>query len=439
MASLLRSLGKSLPTLVFAFILSVAVWISAVTAADPNVENVLSRPIPIEIVGQDPGLILSGDIARQVSITLKAPRTVWDRLNNENGLIKALVDLSGLKAGNHRVEVQIQIQEGLRPIQVLNKVPSSLNLTFETLSTRTFPLELRLSGDPAIGYQVGNPEFSQDSVSVSGPEPLVNKVKKIRMELNLSQVHETVRQALSLQAVDESDLPVEDLTLTPDKITISLPVTQLGGYRNVVIKVSVIGQVSNGFRVTNISVYPPAVTVFSNDPRLVDELPGYIETNAVNLNGARDNQDMVVSLKLPEGISIVGKQTVNVQVGVAAIEGSITLNNMRVQTIGLQPGVVGKVSPEKVDVILSGPLYLLDQLSFSQVHVILDLTNLSPGTYQLAPRVDIDLQNLRVESILPGTIEVVIGQPTPTPTTTLTPTPTQTSTPTSTSTPPRRP
>jgi YbbR domain-containing protein len=426
MASLLRSLGKSLPTLVFAFILSVAVWISAVTAADPNVENVLSRPIPIEIVGQDPGLILSGDIARQVSITLKAPRTVWDRLNNENGLI-------------HRVEVQIQIQEGLRPIQVLNKVPSSLNLTFETLSTRTFPLELRLSGDPAIGYQVGNPEFSQDSVSVSGPEPLVNKVKKIRMELNLSQVHETVRQALSLQAVDESDLPVEDLTLTPDKITISLPVTQLGGYRNVVIKVSVIGQVSNGFRVTNISVYPPAVTVFSNDPRLVDELPGYIETNAVNLNGARDNQDMVVSLKLPEGISIVGKQTVNVQVGVAAIEGSITLNNMRVQTIGLQPGVVGKVSPEKVDVILSGPLYLLDQLSFSQVHVILDLTNLSPGTYQLAPRVDIDLQNLRVESILPGTIEVVIGQPTPTPTTTLTPTPTQTSTPTSTSTPPRRP
>jgi hypothetical protein len=48
----------------------------------------------------------------------------------------------------------------------------------------------------------------------------------------------------------------------------------------------------------------------------------------------------------------------------------------------------------------------------------LDLTGLSAGTYQLKPRVLITGENLTVESILPGTVEVIItttGTITPTP------------------------
>jgi hypothetical protein len=47
-----------------------------------------------------------------------------------------------------------------------------------------------------------------------------------------------------------------------------------------------------------------------------------------------------------------------------------------------------------------------------------DLTGLLPGTYQLIPKVTLLQQNLIVESILPGTVEVVIakkGAATPTP------------------------
>ena len=429
----LRRLGKILPTFILAFLLALAVWISAVTSADPNVDNVFPRPIPIDVIGQDPGLVLTSDLPRQVTISLKAPRSIWDRMTADDSSIKATVDLSGLKAGTHTVKVQVNVAQ--RPVQVLNVAPTYLTITFETLATRTMAVQLVTTGDPAVGYQVGDPTLSQDTVSVSGPEPLVKRVNTIQLSVDLNQVHEAIRQTLSLRPLDADGLLVDGLTLTPDKITVSLPVTQRGGYRNVVVKVLVTGQVSNGFRVTNISVYPPAITVYSNDPTLVDQLPGYVETSSVDLNGARDDLDVLASLKLPDGVSVVGKQTVDVQVGVAAIEGSITLNNMRVQMVGISPNMVGQVSPDRVDVILSGPLYLLDQLNISQVHVTLDLTNLEAGTYQLVPRVEIDLQNLRVESILPSTIEVVITAVTPTPTITITPTPTTTPTPTITPTP----
>jgi len=70
-----------------------------------------------------------------------------------------------------------------------------------------------------------------------------------------------------------------------------------------------------------------------------------------------------------------------------------------------------------VDVILSGPLPVLDSLFVSDVHIRVDLTNLAAGTYQLTPTWSIGKPGVTVESILPGTVEVVISDPNaPTPT-----------------------
>jgi hypothetical protein len=69
-----------------------------------------------------------------------------------------------------------------------------------------------------------------------------------------------------------------------------------------------------------------------------------------------------------------------------------------------------------VDVILTGPVPVLDALVPSDVHVLVNLTGLAPGTYQLTPKVSIVDQTVIVESILPGTVEVVItGAGTPAP------------------------
>jgi hypothetical protein len=46
---------------------------------------------------------------------------------------------------------------------------------------------------------------------------------------------------------------------------------------------------------------------------------------------------------------------------------------------------------------------------------VVDMTGTSVGTYQRTPKVELTIPELNVESILPGTIEVVISNaPTPT-------------------------
>jgi len=62
MIEVLRRLLRLLPSLITAFILALAVWISAVSSSDPLSERTYPNPLPIEIIGQDPGLVITSSI-----------------------------------------------------------------------------------------------------------------------------------------------------------------------------------------------------------------------------------------------------------------------------------------------------------------------------------------------------------------------------------------
>lgn len=413
--NLIRQVVRYIPTLLLSFVLAVAVWISAVTSTDPTEERIFPRPVNLEIVGLDPAMILTSNESRQVTLRLSAPRSVWEQLNASTTPVRALVDLSGYGPGTHTVPVQIQL--GITPVRVVSYTPRSVTLTLEELSTVTLPIEIIRKGEPAIGYEAGEPSADITSATVSGPKSLVDRVRQLRVVVDLSRANDTITRTLPVQALDASDLQISGLTIVPDQVTVIQPITQRGGYRNVVVKVVTTGQISPGYRLTTISVYPPAVTVYASDPALVDKLPGYVETSPVDLNGAREDVEERVQLNLPEGISVVGDPTVTVFVGVSAIEGSLTLNDVPVTVINLEPGLEAKLSPEAVNIILSGPLPMLDALKPGDVRVVIDLNGVGAGTYQMAPRVELTIPELRYESILPGSIEVIV-QPrklTPTP------------------------
>jgi YbbR domain-containing protein len=413
MLNLLRRLIRYLPTLLLAFIMALAVWFSAVTAADPNQQSNYPNAIPITLFGQDPGMILTSTPPKQVTVVLVAPQSIWHQIDLDNSAIRAIVDLSGLGPGTHTVKVQVII--GYKPVRLVSIDPETVTVTLEALATRTLPVTPEIIGVPATGFKLGLVSLSQSYITFSGPSSIVQQVSKILASINVDQANADINQAITLQAKDTNNNLVNGLTFNPTQVTISIPITQLGGYRNVAVKAMFNGQQSNDYRITNISVTPSVVTVFSSDPKLVDSLPGYIETMPIDLTGAHDDVVVQVQLNLPTGISVVGDQAVTVKVGIAAVEGSITLTNMPVTAINQGPNLAATVSPGSVDIILSGPLILLNSLTGNQVHITVDMTGKTPGTYQEIPEVTIDIPSIGVESILPGMVQVTVINATPTP------------------------
>lgn len=428
MINLLKSFVRSIPTLLLSFALAIAVWISAVTAADPTEQRLFPRPVTIERINLDPSLVISSDVPTQATVTISAPSSIWDRMINDRSPVRAWIDFAGLGPGEHTLPVEVRTMQAFQPSKVVNQSPQMVNVVLERLVTKEFPIRLIRRGEPAIGYQAEEPGISQNTVTVSGPSSLVERVAEVRVVIDLTQASDTINRNVDVQVVDEKEAVVEGVNVVPEQVTLNQPITQRGGYRNVVVRVTTTGQVASGYRLTNIAPFPPNVTVFSSNPLLIDRLPGVVETSPLDLTGLKDDIDVPLPLNLPDGVEVVGDQNVLVQVGVTAIEGSVTLTGLPVTQIGLSEDLTVRTSPETVDVIISGPVPQLDRLTDQDVRVLLDLSGVEPGTYQFAPRVSLGISELRVESILPGSIEVVVeeepppGRRTPTPTPTRTPT-----------------
>lgn len=402
-----RRLGKLLPTFLTAFILALAVWVSATISQDPIEEGSYNNKVPIEVIGEDPNLINTSEMPEFVSLNLSAPQSIWKVLNADTSSVRAIVDFSGLETGTYTLPVQVQIVP--RPVRNISQSPESVTVSLEKLASKELSISLVQNGAPAAGYQAETVSLSKNTVTITGPESAVNKVADVRAVIDLTNAVESVNRTITLQVVDANEVPVTGITVVPDRITVNQTITQRFGYRNVVIKVIYSGQPASGYRLTNISAFPPAVTVFSADPQVVSNLPGYIEAGPIDLTNLKDDVDISLNLNLPSGVSVVDEQTsVLVRVGVAAIESSLTLPNIPVEVTGLAPGLKSKVSPETITVILSGPVALLDRLQATDVQVKVDLTDLTVGTHQVVPQIEVLITDLQVESILPESVEVVI-------------------------------
>jgi YbbR domain-containing protein len=416
----MRRFAANARTFLLALALGVSVWVSAVTSADPDEVRSYPDPIPLEIIGNDPSLIITSDIPSRVNVTLRAPRSVWEQLNAQEASVQATLDLSGLGAGEHLVKIQIRVL--LRPYQIVLADPETVSVTLEPSATRLLPVELSLSGIPAIGYQAGDVTMDPTEVVISGPESVVNQATQARVLVNLDGARESIEQASAIQILDDNDTLLKGLTLSPETAQVTVPVSQQGGFRDLAVKVVVTGQIAAGYRLENISVFPPVVTVFSSDSELVSNLPGILETQPLDLQDANEGITTRLALNLPENVTLVGAQTVQVTVGISPIQTSLTLLNQPIDVIGLTEGLAVQIFPQTVDVIISGPLPVLDALTPQDVIVRVDITGLGLGTHQVVPVVDVLVDNVLVESILPGTIEVVITPPV-TPTITPFPTP----------------
>jgi len=423
MLSFLRKLLRLLPILLTAFVLALAVWISAVTANDPIVEKAYPTKVPVEVIGQGSNLIITSPLPTTVSLVLSAPQSIWNLPLSEVNAVRAVVDLSGVEPGTHSLPIQVQITP--RPVRKVSQTPSTITITLERLAVKEFSVDLVTRGTPATGFIAGVPTITPAQVTVTGPETQVNLVTRVQVSLDINSANTNISRTIDLVALDADNKAVSGVTILPETVAVSQEISQRFGYRNVVVKVVMTGQVSEGYRLTNISVVPPAVTVFSANPQVVSDLPGFVETRPLDITGAKDDLDVSLALNLPEGVSVVGNQTnVLVQVGIAAIESSLTLPSVPVETTGLQPGYHSIVSPENVTVIISGPVALLDQLRATDVRVVVNLTNYSLGTFQVKPEVELLIPELRAESVLPETIEVTIARGAPVPTRTPTPRPT---------------
>jgi len=406
-----RWIASNLLLMALAIVLALLAWVVAVEEGDPTLEVRYPQAIPITRSEPPQGTVIVGDFDERAHITVRAPESILNSLKPDDFTVG--VDLTNLDQGIHQVPVQVTLNKN--PSRVIQVEPEYVTLEIEPEVTKTVPVRMQIVGEPALGYLMRAPIVTSRQVTVTGPSTYVTQVVEAVTEISVQDTETSIEGEFELQIQDSEGQPVPYITWMPKVTNVRIPIEPSGYYRALAVKVVFEGQIAPGYRITDISVEPPTVTVFGT-PDVVAALPGFIETEPINVEGAQADVIERPALNGTSNVAVVpGQQPVEVLVSVEAIESSLTVE-ITPELQGLGPNLTTTVSPETVEVILSGPLPLLETLEAKDVRIVLDLFELPLGTHQLEPQVVVP-EGMTAKSILPATVQVEIFiAPRPTPT-----------------------
>jgi YbbR domain-containing protein len=401
--SMLRWLLDNLNNIIISIVLAVLVWIVAVQETNPSIERLYPSAIPIVSINQPAGMVVYDESARTVRVTLSAPQTAWDVLTPDR--ISATIDLSQQVSGTLDLPVNVSVDD--RTVRITKVEPSVVRLRVEPIVERKVPVDVNVVGQPSFGYVASPVDTTPMTVTTRGPASQVELVAAGNGQLSIQDARSTVSQTVSLSPRTAGGQLVPNVTLIPSTTLTTVQVKQQSGFRDLAVKIDLRGNVASGYLISNVSVNPQIVTVFGS-PTTLDELPGFIATEPVTVTDATQDVEDRIQLRLPSGVSMLGDPFVQVSVKVTPIESSLQLQRPIV-TQGLQPGLSARLSPEQVDVILSGPIPRLDALRADDIAVVVNLLNLDTGTHLVTPEVS-KPDGITVVSVLPSTVQVIISE-----------------------------
>ncbi len=216
-------------------------------------------------------------------------------------------------------------------------------------------------------------------------------------------------------AVDKNGDEVKGIAIEPPQVAVRIPVEQEQGFRDLAVTVVRDIQPSTGYWISNITVDPPTVTV-NGPPALIKSLPNSLQTTPLTERDVTQSFQRRMPLVVPDGVTLVGRSDPSVLVKVdVEVERSGRTIEKTPETRNLAPDLTASVAPQRVQVILSGPIPELRKLDPDRdVNVVIDLAGLGPGVYTITPQVTVASDALQ-KRLVPDRVEVTISAGTPTP------------------------
>jgi YbbR domain-containing protein len=393
-------------------ILAFALWAWVTNEKNPEQSYVangvqvtgLHRPDGLEVVNTLP----------KVNIKLQGPRTVIQSI--DASAIQAYVDLGDREGpGSEMEKIHVQAPDGIRKATA---DPPETEVEMDTVASKTFDLKLLSPDDLPKNLTVTETNVSTDKVTVTGVQRNVDRVAQVILPVEIGGRTTTFTTDATPVAVDANNKPVEPVEVSPERITLTVSLEQRG--KEIPVFVQCGCTAAEGYAVVGQpSASPP--TVLIDGPKEALDQVSYIYTTPVDTSTLTTTKVFegvqIETSSLPDGVT-VEPQTVDVLVQIKQDVFSQTFRSVPVQVLNKSDDLTAVVTPQTIDITLEGPKDDVSALSLSDISVVVDVADLSAGTYQIRPRVILP-PRIRY-SDAPPEVSVTLSRPTPTPTSTFT-------------------
>ncbi|MBX3096151.1 MAG: hypothetical protein KF812_04760 [Fimbriimonadaceae bacterium] len=297
-----RNIGLFLASLLVAIALYIQVQPLATT------ERELEFTAPLELNALPPTLAVLNPPA---SVRLLATGTPEELRSFDSSNFKAVLNLATAKAGTGRFVVQVNSSS---PVNLrVTPRDAQVTLNIEIRTDKKIPVDFETAGNLPNMFTFSGATLAPESVTVTGPESLVNRVDRVRVVFNLALAKPQGAYQVEVEALDKEDRPVPDVMLEPKSVTVSPALASAPVGKVILINLNAVGSPAPGYRIASYTITPNSVGV-SGDPTQLAMFTT-LETEEVDISGINRSRTIKVKLKVPEGVQPSAEEvTVNIEV-----------------------------------------------------------------------------------------------------------------------------
>ncbi len=386
-------LSKRNTLLFISLILALAVFIlidrKIIVFTDSSAE--LLQDQPVEVIYNEEAYVVEG-LPETVDITLIGSKTDL-YVAKQSSTHDVSIDLSGLKAGTHKVNVDYNqntgnikytVNPGVVTVVIYPKVSETKTLSVDILNQDSLDSKLAID---SIDYDT-------DKVVIKGAEHQLKNVAEVKALVDIDnlvskEAGKTTLTDVPLKAYDKEG-EIVDVEIVPEKIDVDVTISSPS--KTLPIEVKPIGNVSFGLGISDISTNVNEVTVYGDDKSLADLKSIPIE---IDVNNLKENKKYKVEIPKPVGVKSLSTNNITVDVTLTEATNAkfedikFRVDNLDTDKYYIEP-IDGEASTQ-VDVTVKGAKSVIDSISSKYkeyIYPYIDLSGYTEGTYEVEVQVD---------------------------------------------------
>ncbi|MBA3876064.1 MAG: hypothetical protein C0498_03870 [Anaerolinea sp.] len=360
--------------------------------------------VPIDAIGTTSNITILSDLGAVRQIRYFAPEDLGLRLDSSS--FRATVDLADVDPADGRTSVPVRVEAIDPRIQVLDYEPRRIVVELDAVVSRVVPVRAVIGPVPS-GLDVGNPVLGDAEATITGAASIVERVAEAQARISLDASGIDVNRMVDLLPVDAAGEPLAPVDVAPVSTRIRLPIFTNRQTKTLPLRPVVAGSPAAGFEVASVTVDPLVVAVEGD----VDDLVQLevADTSPVSITGATSDVTATTTLKLPDGVQVLGASSVTVRVALRPVTATRTFQ-AGLLLVGARADRAYSLSTDRVLVTIGGSIADLDRLSGSELVVTLDVSGLDVGVAEVSVGANL-VTGLTLVGASPNPIRVTITVP----------------------------
>ena len=340
----------------------------------------------VKVIYNEEAYVVEG-LPETVDVTLIGSKTDL-YIAKQSSTHDVTVDLSGLKPGTHKVNINYNQNVGNIDYMVN---PSTVTVIIYQKVSKTMTLDVDLINQDKLDNKltIDDINYENSKVVIKGAEHTLNDVANVKAILDVDNIPEqksgefTIKD-VPLKAYDKNG-EVVDVEIVPAKMDVTIKMSSPS--KEVPIKIIPEGEVSFGKAISSISQSETKVTVYGDSEKLEDI--SYIPVN-IDVSDLKDNKEYKLELKKPVGVRSLSVNNITVKIALDTVANR-DFENIDIESRNLADGYSVQGVDEnstKVTVTVKGVDSVIRNIQSSDITAYINLSGYTEGEYEVPVNVE---------------------------------------------------